>query len=417
MTDPTAENRVWTKRLIFAAGCLGLLACLVAPTILSILRNQIPPYVRPKTPQPNAYVYYIKAADAIVDGDRASEAVYGVNKADYSLTKKEALLGKNVNTLKLMRQGLSYQCLHPLAKSYDDVGFGIYSKFRELARLKKLEGDVLTEKKQWARAAASYLDNVHFGKDLARGGPLIAFLVGKALTSMGRSPLWPLIAHLNATEATSAARRLELIAKDRVSFSEILQVELYQNRLMQQDLVQKANLREQVGYWQFWLFNQYQEQSADYWMTKAPVPYAVQKRKLNETFLYHMDKLLPDYNQILRLDEQCACSWTNDPTQDWLQATALALHAYRLEHGEYPIRLTGLVPTYLSEAPPDPFFPPKKLHYRKLPGRKYLLYSVGPDGKDDGGKPISNSKGKNDRQKHYVLDDSKGDIVTGVNIY
>ena len=63
---------------------------------------------------------------------------------------------------------------------------------------------------------------------------------------------------------------------------------------------------------------------------------------------------------------------------------AFALAAYRSEHGRYPAKLDELAPKYI-EAIPDDLYSGKPLIYR-LEGKGYLLYSVGPDGKDDGGR-------------------------------
>jgi len=61
----------------------------------------------------------------------------------------------------------------------------------------------------------------------------------------------------------------------------------------------------------------------------------------------------------------------------------LAVLAYQLEKGTQPLALADLVPEYLSSIPEDPFSG-KPLLYRAA-GRGYRLYSVGPDGRDDGG--------------------------------
>lgn len=63
-------------------------------------------------------------------------------------------------------------------------------------------------------------------------------------------------------------------------------------------------------------------------------------------------------------------------------AAALALH-YRAT-GQYPDDLTALVPNYLPAVPLD-LFSSKPLIYKRM-GDGYLLYSVGPNEIDDGGK-------------------------------
>jgi hypothetical protein len=63
---------------------------------------------------------------------------------------------------------------------------------------------------------------------------------------------------------------------------------------------------------------------------------------------------------------------------------AFALAAYRGEHKRYPDKLEALAPTYLAEVPSD-LFSGKALIYRPSENG-YLLYSVGVNGRDDGGR-------------------------------
>jgi hypothetical protein len=63
---------------------------------------------------------------------------------------------------------------------------------------------------------------------------------------------------------------------------------------------------------------------------------------------------------------------------------AFALAAYHHDRGRYPARLDDLVPTYIKAVPVD-LFSGKPLIYG-LSGKGYLLYSVGANGKDDGGR-------------------------------
>jgi hypothetical protein len=62
---------------------------------------------------------------------------------------------------------------------------------------------------------------------------------------------------------------------------------------------------------------------------------------------------------------------------------AFALAAYQRDHGRYPMKLEALAPTYLADVPLD-LFSGKALMYRPLE-KGCLVYSVGPDGKDEGG--------------------------------
>lgn len=67
-----------------------------------------------------------------------------------------------------------------------------------------------------------------------------------------------------------------------------------------------------------------------------------------------------------------------------IATTALALHRYRLAHGCWPRQLADLTPSYLSAVPQDPF-DGHPLRYRIDEADRFLLYSIGPDGQDQGG--------------------------------
>ena len=62
----------------------------------------------------------------------------------------------------------------------------------------------------------------------------------------------------------------------------------------------------------------------------------------------------------------------------------LAIERYRLAAGELPESLADLIPTYLDAVPKDPF-DGKELRYKKLE-TGFVVYSIGKDGNDDGGK-------------------------------
>ena len=75
------------------------------------------------------------------------------------------------------------------------------------------------------------------------------------------------------------------------------------------------------------------------------------------------------YNQTMVNEAQIAC----------------ALERYHLAHGEYPETLNALVPQFMEKIPHD-IIGGQPLHYRRTSDGKFLLYSVGWNVTDDGGK-------------------------------
>jgi hypothetical protein len=64
----------------------------------------------------------------------------------------------------------------------------------------------------------------------------------------------------------------------------------------------------------------------------------------------------------------------------------LALRCYRCDEGKASADLHQLVPKYLHRIAEDPFTS-RRLVYKQTE-TNWMLYSVGPDRVDDGGKPV-----------------------------
>ena len=69
---------------------------------------------------------------------------------------------------------------------------------------------------------------------------------------------------------------------------------------------------------------------------------------------------------------------------DGVSQLAVALRLYRLKHGQYPEKLTALVPEVLKKLPTDPFSG-KDYEYRRE-GKGFVVYSIGDDGVDNNGE-------------------------------
>ena len=80
--------------------------------------------------------------------------------------------------------------------------------------------------------------------------------------------------------------------------------------------------------------------------------------------------------------------------------TALAVERFRLAHGQLPEKLDELVSQYLSAVPEDPF-DGQPLRYRRL-DRGYVVYSIGPDGEDNGGRERP-ADAKSTDKTHYDI--------------
>jgi hypothetical protein len=94
---------------------------------------------------------------------------------------------------------------------------------------------------------------------------------------------------------------------------------------------------------------------------------------------------------------------------------ACALERHRLATGEYPATLDALIPRFMEKLPHD-IINDQPLHYRRTGDGRFLLYSVGWNGTDDGGivgrqkTPWLNNNRKIPDRK-IPLDKSSGDWV------
>jgi hypothetical protein len=69
---------------------------------------------------------------------------------------------------------------------------------------------------------------------------------------------------------------------------------------------------------------------------------------------------------------------------------ACALERFHLDHGAYPAALSQLVPQFIPLQPTDPVNG-EPLHFRVVGPRRFLLYSVGWDEKDDKGAAVDSA--------------------------
>jgi hypothetical protein len=63
---------------------------------------------------------------------------------------------------------------------------------------------------------------------------------------------------------------------------------------------------------------------------------------------------------------------------------ACALERYRLAHGQYPESLDALAPRWVAKVPADVIVG-QPMRYHRTPDGRFVLWSVGWNGRDDGG--------------------------------
>ena len=373
----------------------------------------------PKMPSPNAFDFFVKASKQIENENQVGLALDGKSTVatDESRKTQAELLADNAEALKTLREGLPLAYMPPPVRSIG-ARFTYFAGFRSLARLLMLESQVKATHKDWNGAVNSKMDALQLGVETAHGSPIIGSLVGIACQAIGRRDVWKDFDHLNAAQAKTATQRLQKILALQTPWAETLQEEKWMGQASLRDVL---NGKAVEG------------MSSSFMMKVAGIFY--RKGRIMDNYTLYMDQTIvngklpyaahpplphmpndPISQVMFLVFEQAHFKAIETETQNALLLTALALHAYRLEKGHYPHTLQELVPTYLQKIPNDPFALKGPLQY-KLQGKTYLLYSVGPDGKDDGGKMIDDPSAMplNPGLRYRAQEKSVGDIVAGKN--
>lgn len=401
----------------------------------------------PPMPFPNARDYYIAAGLAVVrdaDVDRASigsrtarNGPDGRPLPPVTDAERDAVLRENGPALKKLRQGFEHEYWELPARSWSSQ-FPHYARYRGLARVLRLEGQRRAARRDWSGALSSTLDAIRLGEDCGRGSVLIGMLVGVAVQAIGRRDAWTYIPHLGAAESRKAARRLEAITERHFGFADTLQEEKWAG---QAGLMEVFRQRD-------WQQSLLRNLSGGGGGTGAAPPnwqdiqhrarmLAVSKSQVMANYSSYMDGLIANARQpysaklpappipkdpineiLLPVFDQARFSEVRAVTMNRLLLLSLALRAFQAERGRYPERLHELAPGYLRKLPADDFAPNGTFRYRRK-ASGYLLYSLGPDGMDDGGAPAANPRGRggsgSSPGQFLVARDSTGDIVAGVN--
>jgi hypothetical protein len=252
------------------------------------------------------------------------------------------------------------------------------------------------------------------GVMIPRGGTLIAGLVGVACEAIAANQFEWQIPLLSEAELAHVAARLDRIAAKRTPFADIVQEEAYFHASATVEM-----LNDPKGYMNF-------DTLRDMLAENDPAAIGTGKKKaltlkqnweamrfliadknaiVQDNFAYHQalaaearrpyagpsrvkvpDNLLARMSGDIysRIRDRFAAMET---VQNILR-TEVALQRYRKAHGRFPNALLDLAPAYLTSRGMSDPFSAGLLRYRCLQnGKAYLLYSIGPDQKDDASSP------------------------------
>jgi hypothetical protein len=259
--------------------------------------------------------------------------------------------------LKLARAGLARPCQMRLpadAMAFAQANLDRSTMLRQLGRVFVAEGRLQREAGRPKEAARCCFDAMQLGEAMMHGGTMLDAAIGVAVQGRGLEELVGLLPRLDAAACQELGARLAELDAPENTFDQIAARE-----------------------WQY---------------IKKTTPWGIRWTLL----------------QMPQLWEQSRQASANsfDRGRAWLRLFRchLALRRFFLAEGAYPVSLGGVVPRYLAELPLDPFSG-QNLIYRKLPVG-YQLYSVGSDGRDDGGRPAPSASPQS----------APGDIVLDVDL-
>jgi|GEM_PF-1430642 len=456
--DALSRWRARLRRLaVQAVGAVVGLCVLLVGWVLWADRD---PSYRVETPalvSPNAFSYFREAGKSldssrlIYVSARTSPAVRAADRSLYttmvprvtsdrapmSATERpaisdRALITRNAEALRLLRAGFSYAYREPPIRSVDAPA-DHFSAYRALAMLLAVEGRARASAGNLSGAVDSDLGAIQLGASCQNGGPKISKLVGLQCEAIGRAGLWDRLGHLSARDAARAAREVLNRAASKPDSVSMLEEErraciaaftrLTATHRWRWDGVSGVQRSATASDRLLWfVFTLRTTRSAaverysrliDGAIADCRDPYA---RGAAEVVWSQWDPTWaligwPEYQHVVLRDRI-------DTAENHLLASSLALRAYRLTKGSLPKSLYDLVKAgLLPQVPHDPFDPMgRALRYAVVLGRP-VIYSVGPDGRDDGGVPILNSgeAATDSAVQRAVWSDSIGDIVAGVN--
>jgi hypothetical protein len=329
----------WPRKLVLISPWIvGAMTLIYAPKV-TVYYAAINPRPLPEEPLPvpNGYEDLIRAAMPL--------AVAPLPQDPDSLptAQLQALITTHQPSLELGRQGLARQCRVPLTYTQADLARPTDS-LRELGRLFAIEGKLAEREERIDDALGSYRDLLRLGSAVSRGGLSVDSATGWGAQSM-------------------AIRRIHSLHRQLSPDTCRRWITMLQQFESEQEPIEDIAYRESL------------------WWEHA---FGVNLRMIEFTFqtLGKDLSLRSEIGEDFGRDHQARMS---------LLIGELALQVFRAEHGREADRLQDLVPGVLPAVPLDPFTD-QPLVYRPTEDGP-LLYSLGPNRRDDGGQPLQYGQG------------------------
>ena len=286
------------------------------------------------------------------------------------------------------------------------AAFPHFSAFMSLSRFLSLSANAKLAEGDAAGAFDDWMTSWSLAKKLDDEPSLIAGLVQISIAHVAIRTVWEGIeehrwtaGQLEAIQEIFAAsnpirRGLHCVASERALLNTWLEHNIGNTEIFGV-LGSRSNVPEFIvqlrartrNWWrqnQIWL-NEYSDEELTMWDADAEVMHLKPRRFDVETiagFWAHIDLSLalltaPVYRSV-------GTKFLHEHATIRMAGLACALERFRITNARYPERLEELVPQFIGKLPHDPC-DGQPFRYRVTP-EGYLLYSIGTDLKDDGGK-------------------------------
>jgi hypothetical protein len=392
MLAPVGE-RIGGGRRALGLGCAALLVLVFSLAFGYVWwANRLPP-PEPETaviPLPNGFDAITAAVGKLVSGPRGSPLDKPSQASPAAL---KAALAPNEPALAAVRKALRMAYLTPPIRDPQTL-LPYLASARDAARDFVAESVVAQSEGQVGAAMDRALDAVELGSRVRRGGLLIHHLSGIAATTLGYRQALRCVATLPPDAARASGRRLDRILKElptaadavredrkfslatlRMMFSGAYPVNPFSpaGTARPNDPLRPLVMAVYPKSWSYQHMDGYYKATIE----EAEKPYG--KRQPVWVGSDPMVQALAPTMGVLNFRTTLELAHLR------LLRLELALREYRSAHGRYPRALAEL-PAVSTATRQDPFAA-QPLIYRPS-GSAYRLYSVGPDGTDDGGQPL-----------------------------
>jgi len=316
-----------------------VLSIVIAPPMVVTLQLLNVPEFPENPNKENAYAELAQLSAKIANSDfETASAQFG---AWYSIPPQRlrTVVTEIEPTLEKLRERLKRPIFAPIDMTWKETPIGDSVSFRTATKALLALGRLRLESGDLSSAADVYLSAIQLGMRISNDGLLVQVLVSRAYTSHA---LWEIYHQRTRFDADS---RRKLVA-------ELLKIS------KQLPKAQRTFLLERI------------------WM-------------MRQGWHNHLSVLLGEYagepNTGLTR-EHFEGILLHEFTVFELLACELAIYGYVTQHGSPPASLDDLVPDFLPHVPVDGFSADETSLKYLVEGDGFILYSVGADGDDDGGR-------------------------------